>query len=85
MTSTALKRWELDKTRGAFVNAPGVYFKIGKFDPAFNRGAAYNRKNTVMHKGKNGVCLLNCLHLTTDHEFGHKEFIVNETKLRCKN
>ena len=27
----------------------------------------------------------NCLHLTTDHEFGHKEFIVNETKLRCKN
>ena len=59
MTSTALKRRELDKTRGAFVNAPGVYFKIGKFDPAFNRGAAYNRENTVMHKGKNGVCLLN--------------------------
>ena len=29
--------------------------------------------------------LANCLHLTTDHEFGHKEFIVNETKLRCKN
>ena len=50
MKSTALKRRDLDKTRGAFVNAPGVYFKIGKFDPAFNRGTAFNQEDTLMYR-----------------------------------
>ena len=50
MTSTALKRRDFDKTRGALCKRPGVYFKIGKFDPAFNRGTAFNRENTVMYR-----------------------------------
>ena len=39
---------------GPRLNAPGVYLKIGSFDPAFNytkpafnRGLTFNRENTV--------------------------------------
>ena len=64
MTSTAIECPDLDQTRGRgrglpSVNAPGVYLKIGSFDPAFNRGPAFNRENMVMCKGLYGVCLLN--------------------------
>ena len=41
------------------LNAPGVYLKIGSFDPACNQGPAFNRENTVMYKGLYGACLLN--------------------------
>ena len=40
----------------------------------------------AMHDFQRQAYILdNCLHLTTDHEFEHKEFIVNETKLKYKN
>ena len=59
MTSTALKRRDLDKTRGGFVNAPG--------DPAFNRGTAFNQEDTLMYtEGQNGVCLLNLFESLAD-------------------
>ena len=54
MTSTGVSI----KRGGPSVNAPGVYFKIGKFDSAFNQGTAFNRRHTVMYKGQNGVYLL---------------------------
>ena len=57
MTSTAIKRRDLDQTRGGgggSVNRPSVCLKtVGGFDPAFNR------EITVMYKGLYGVCLLN--------------------------
>ena len=63
MTSTTIKRRDLNQTQGGWgggsVNALGIYLKIGSFDPAFNRGPAFNRENVVMYKGLYGVCLLN--------------------------
>ena len=62
MTSTAIECRDLDQKRGGglpSVNASGVYLKIDSFDPAFNRGPAFNRENKVMYKGLYGVCLLN--------------------------
>ena len=52
MTSTAIECRDLDQTRGELpsVNAPGVFLRIGSFDPAFNR------ENMVPYKG---VRLLN--------------------------
>ena len=47
MTSIANKRRELDQTPGPRLNASGVYLKIGSFDPAYYRGRAFNRENTV--------------------------------------
>ena len=38
MTTTPNKRRDPDQTPGAQLNAPGVYSKIGSFDPAFFRG-----------------------------------------------
>ena len=61
MTLTAIKRQDLNKTQGGgeLCKHPGVNLKIGSFDPAFNRGSAFNWEITVMYKGLYGVCLLN--------------------------
>ena len=37
VTSTPNKRRDSDQTPGPRLNAPGVYLKIGSFDPAFKR------------------------------------------------
>ena len=55
-SSTAIKRRDLHQTQGG--GGGGVYLKIGSFDPAFNRGQAFNREIMLMYKGLYGVCLL---------------------------
>ena len=47
MTLTSSKRRHPNQTPGPKLKAPGVYLKISSFDPAFNRGPAFNRENTV--------------------------------------